>query len=864
MKLKILLKFKISLLLINSLLISIPLFAYNSLTPDQISEIAHSTKRSVVSLQGKWERSIDNGIFETVYVPSTDFDTRKVTYKKEFKISKDFIENKNAHLLFMGLGGQAEIYVNSEFLTKIDGKLLPYDISIPNRILIDGNNEVKLVFLENSALERLSSVSSINAPKIPKGIIREPFIVGTSQIYINELKYRLKNLKKNTNAENNSSIEIDITCVAGQISKQILEKNEATGAVSSKRQRVTAECQIINKRTNIAVSALDAKDFNIEISRTANLKFNISTAAMKEWSINSPELYKIVVKLKVNGIIIDEYCQNIGLKSLTTKNNKFYLNDSLIELKAITYYEYHGTSKNTLSTYRLEEDIKNIKLIGANAIRVQFLAPNPYLVYLCEKYGLLLLIDLPMNNLNNALLQNAEYIAQIKNNLSLAMQYYSNSSSFVGIGIGNCVIEGENYVKLEKQLMTIISNYKKLVYKTIDIGTENFAIDALDFICLNSNDSHKDNNSIAYEIDKVTAKCNMPIVLSFSSRVKPGNLNGYSDKTSNEFQAYFIKNCYNLSLQKKLAGVLINSYNDYKTNYPVLSLNYFDQYINTDGITDIYHSNRTSVNTLKALLNDERLPLLNAGQYETELPISYIIIGLITLLILIYMNNKYNRFREYFARAFFRPYNFFADIRDHRILSIMQTLILGCLLAISVALCFGSLIFNLRAEINYSYLFTAIFPFDAPLKIIFNFAWKPELLLAFFAVIVIIHLLINALLIKLLAIIMRARLFLDYTINMAVWSALPLIILLPIGIVLAKLILVSPVFITIVGILFIVLSLWCIYRLFNAIAIVFDKPSIQVYSIGLVFLIVTMIIPAIYYEGIFNISAMFSYFMFLN
>jgi uncharacterized membrane protein YidH (DUF202 family) len=99
---------------------------------------------------------------------------------------------------------------------------------------------------------------------------------------------------------------------------------------------------------------------------------------------------------------------------------------------------------------------------------------------------------------------------------------------------------------------------------------------------------------------------------------------------------------------------------------------------------------------------------------------------------------------------------------------------------------------------------------------------------------------------------------------MAVWSALPLLILLPIGIVLAKLILLSPMFITIVGVLFIILSLWCIYRLFNAIAIVFDKPSLQVYSIGLVFLIVTMILPAIYYEGLFDISAMFSYFMFLN
>jgi hypothetical protein len=723
-------------------------------------------------------------------------------------------------------------------------------------LIPDGNNEIRLVFLKNSDIDFFFFFSTLNAPRTAKGIIRAPMLVATTPIYVSELKYRWTN--------NLNNLQVELSCSAEQISEQIIDKDETTGTLASKRVRVVAEYQIINRRTNEAVTPLIAKDFFAENARTVNLKFDIPTHHLNRWSVESPELYKLVVRLKRNGAVIDEYFINIGKKTISKNNDRqITLNGQTVEIKAISYNECFGKNGNTVSAYRLEEDIKSIKLLGANAIRLQHFAPNPYLMHLCDKYGIMVFIDLPLMNTNRSLLASEEFITQTQNVLLRILQSYSNYTSFAGIGIGSSVIEGKEFNELSKQLISLTKDYRKLIYKTIELGTNEFNFEGYDFLVLKTNNSFKSEENIRKEIERFKSQCNLPLLLGFSSRVKQGNLSGYSDPTSNEFQAFFIKNCYNISVQARLAGCLINSFNDYSTNYPILTLDYYDQYIETTGITDIYHRNKPSYATVKALFNDERLPLLNAGTFENEVMITYIITGLVMLLLLVFMFNRYSRFREYFIRAFWRPENFFADIRDLRILSIVQTLILGFIIAVTLSLCFGSVIFNLRNDIDYSYLITAILPFKNVLEVLFKSVWQPELLLLFFTVFNIIILFIVALLVRILASILGAKLFTDDAITISVWSSLPLVIFLPLSIILAKLVLISDVFIFIFFILFILAGLWTLHRFFKAIGIIFAKSFIQVYSFGVIFLLVTVLLPIIFYEGKFNLMPFIEYFIWL-
>lgn len=838
--------------LFTFLLSSFTSFAYKPLTKEQASEILNSHSRDIISLTNGWQKSYDNATWEEATVPFSEFNKDAVTYKKDIRIEKNFIDNRKLHFVFPGLAGEVEIYFNNEFVTKYICANTYIDITIPQKLINAGANELKLVFLKDSKLERQLYISTLNAPVRTKGIIREPFLVSTSKIWINDLSYNIR--------EKGESVWIEgrFALSAGEIEKSKSDDVENSKIGTSKKS-VQIEYQLINKQTNIAETPLETKTIVAEDSRVTNVKFNISCSHLKRWEIEKPELYELRIVAKHNGVAIDDYFVNVGIKTFKKTKDKFLLNGRSIAIKAVNYEEFFTSTKNTLSAYRLETDIKEIKVLGANAIRFQRV-PHPYLAHLCDINGLLMFIDIPLNNLSQDYLTKEDFIVRSSNLSSQIINNYMKYPSLVAIGLGNEVIECEEFDKLVDKLLPIFKKYNVLKYKTINIKADEFSSDAFDFIIVNLGDKKRSYDEIKSTLEKKRADASLPMLFSFSTSVFPNNVNGYLDKNSLEYQAFFIKSCYNISKMLKLAGVVI-VYNDYATEYPVLSLDYYNQYINTTGVTDGYRANRLSYAVAKALFNNEKVPLLNAGSYENQSPTSFIIIGMLAVLILLFMLNRYRRFREYFVRATIRPYNFYSDIRDSRILSISQTLILGFLIALSAALSVASILISLKYDVSYSYLLINLLPYKAILETIFKTVWSPDILLLLLTFLAIVKLILTAILIRVIAFIIRAKVFFDQAITITIWAALPYIFLLPIGIVIARILVVSDNFIIWFFIALIALcSLAMIFRLLKALAVVFDKSRIKVYSIGIIFLLLIAIIPFFLYERNNEILPFINYF----
>ena len=354
----------------------------------------------------------------------------------------------------------------------------------------------------------------------------------------------------------------------------------------------------------------------------------------------------------------------------------------------------------------------------------------------------------------------------------------------------------------------------------------------------------------------------IPIFFSISSAVNPSNFNGYKDRTSIEYQAYFLKNCYNIANAKSinLPGTLINSYNDYETEYPLLTLNYYNQFLQTSGLVDVYHVNRLSYSVVKSLFNDEKVPLLNAGNYESESPNSYIIVGLLFTAIMAFMLNRYRRFREYVVRAFLRPYNFYADIRDNRILSLSQTVLLGFIISVSFALCLASIVISLRYNIEYNYLFTTLFPYKDVLNVIFISAWHPIVLLLLLIVLVFLHFVIISAIVSIISKFVKTNVHFDKSFTITIWSALPYIILLPIGVFIARILNVSPNFISFFTVILLIVFIVVFFRYMKALSVVFDKPIIKIYMVMTVAIAICVLLPFIFYENSNEVLVFINYF----
>ncbi len=93
----------------------------------------------------------------------------------------------------------------------------------------------------------------------------------------------------------------------------------------------------------------------------------------------------------------------------------------------------------------------------------------------------------------------------------------------------------------------------------------------------------------------------------------------------------------------------------------------------------------------------EKIAALPVGTHSVSSPVSYVLLGLLLLILFFWLLNTDRRFRESVFRALRRPYNFYADIRDQRILSNLHTAILSAIVAVTFAIVVSSVLYHFRS-----------------------------------------------------------------------------------------------------------------------------------------------------------------------
>jgi hypothetical protein len=290
-----------------------------------------------------------------------------------------------------------------------------------------------------------------------------------------------------------------------------------------------------------------------------------------------------------------------------------------------------------------------------------------------------------------------------------------------------------------------------------------------------------------------------------------------------------------------------------------MTVNHSDIYLCTSGLVDDNRKQRLSFNTLQALFNVEKEPLLNAGSYSEKTPVFFIILGLILSIALIFLINRYKRFREYFTRAILRPYNLYADIRDQRIISNLQTLLLGISVSITVGLYLASILYYYKSD-NVAQLFLILaLPIKSIQEGLFTLIWIPEVLLLLITFIIILSILLAALIIRLFAFTVRGRIYYKDALTIVIWSAAPIVILLPFSTVLINLLVFSPAFLPLIMIILPIFYIWILFRILKATSVVFDAHPTKTFAIGANFIVVFYLVVFSIYQYQFSIFSYIQY-----
>jgi beta-galactosidase len=147
--------------------------------------------------------------------------------------------------------------------------------------------------------------------------------------------------------------------------------------------------------------------------------------------IEDPYLYTLEVTLTEAGSsVADTVVETIGIRSLTFDPQRgFVLNGRPVKLRGVNRHQDWQDLGWAITRREHEIDFAMIREMGANAVRLAHYPQDPYVLALCDRLGLLVLMELPLVgwiNLDEAFTSDAEMqlremIRQYRNHPSIAI-----------------------------------------------------------------------------------------------------------------------------------------------------------------------------------------------------------------------------------------------------------------------------------------------------------------------------------------------------------------------------------------------------------------------------------------------------------
>lgn len=808
--------------------------SYQPLAAVHVNAITSTATRTVINLSGTWDVIEDGEQQGSMRVPSTLEPGPEFTIRRSIKMDQATLRSRAWHLWFLGVSDDIDLSVNSQkVLLPNPGGSAPFMIRIPDDALRAGSNIIEITVRQRGDLVSLVSTFAPSSPATRRGILREIFLIGTPLVWTSDVHVGTQvQLRRNM-----ASLSADIT-VKGANVERLQGVSADSQLVQQRSATIGAEAVLTSRRTGAVVARSGVASIEVGRARSIKHTFDFTVSSPDLWSPSQPHLYDLTINLSYGGRLLDQYNQVVGFSSIqlhTAEGGlRLLLNDSSFFVNAIDYYEEYPSTGSTLSWRQMEHDVKLMKTLGINAIRFCSGAPHPYLLYLCDRDGIFVLTEIEARGIPKHLLLEKEISAQLSNRLDLLLNYVGPHPSVLGIGLSDMLEEGTDQTNTfhRKMAELVRSRSTALVYKTVSgLGLDQTSEGGFDLIVIRAN-TRRSRDQLPEIVDAAARVVrHAATMVLIGSVVSPENENGFSDPLSMESQAVIIRDGYRLAKQRALSGVVVSSFNDYRLQFPTMLVEHSDPYVHTSGIVDEQRQPRVAYSMYKALINEEKEPLLQARDFSDATPLVFIATGIVLALVLTLVINRSRRFREYLIRSIIRPFNFYADIRDQRILSLVQTVILGIVVAASAGLVLAAVGYYLRSEPTFEYLVHILLPSTGLAEIIRYIAWHPSLAVLTVGTTIFTAFLILAALLRLGSLFVRGRILYRDTFTIVVWSAVPLLALLPVGIALYQVLSTDAASFWI-PLIIAASMLWTFLRTLRATSVVFDVPAVIVYGLG--------------------------------
>lgn len=414
-------------------------------------------------------------------------------YQRSFTIPSGW-KNMNITLHFGGVSSAYKVWVNGKFVGYAEDSFLSSEFNI-TPYLQEGGNIISVwvirwsdgSFLEDQDQWRMS------------GIHREVYLLAEPPLRIADFFYQTKLDNEYNNAL--LSIRPRIENLTGK---------PVPGYV--------LKAQLYNKQQQAVLSQPLEKPVDAIINeiypRLDNVKFGLLETTINspaKWSDEEPNLYTLVLSLEDStGQVLEIKSGKLGFRSIEFSKNdsKLLINGKLTYLYGVNRPDHHPVKGKALTREDIRQDVITIKRFNFNCIRLSHYPSDPYLLDLCDEYGILVIdeTNLETHGLGGKLSNDAAWTGAYLERSSRMALRDKNHPSIIFWSLGNEAGRGPNHAAMAAWLHDF--DITRPVHYEPAIGTpgrEGY-IDPSDPRYLKSNDhSHRIQNPVdQYYIDMIS------------------------------------------------------------------------------------------------------------------------------------------------------------------------------------------------------------------------------------------------------------------------------------------------------------------------------------------------------------------------
>jgi len=365
-------------------------------------------------------------------IPSIDHDMQEIgIYRRSFTLPENF-GDKRVFIHFGAVKSAIEVYVNGSFVGYSQGSMTPHEFDITN-YLSDGENQVAAKVYRYSDAQYLEDQDMW----LLCGIYREVYIFAEQKVSIRDFFI---------------TTDLDGEYKDADVNLEIKVNNYHSHA---RKATVSAFFEKDGKRTEIG-----SKEF--EAQKGEN-KINLSCKAEnpEKWSAETPNLYRLVIELKVENESVSYKTIRFGFKKVEIVGEKILFNGKPLMIRGVNRHDFDPDRGWAVPRERYLQDLSLMKKANINSIRTSHYPDDPYLYELADEYGFYVMdeCDLESHGVRRKGVpgSNPVWTGAVIDKMERMVLRDRNHACVFMWSLGNEAGDGDNFMKMKEAALKLDS-----------------------------------------------------------------------------------------------------------------------------------------------------------------------------------------------------------------------------------------------------------------------------------------------------------------------------------------------------------------------------------------------------------------------